>query len=177
MRVGKVIVASVVVVGLAATTARATDRVINLAATVPAFCRINGSLTPGAINQTIPLNAAQDVDTTAINVNIGNVICNKASNVRLMSNSGALIGPLGAAGFQHYINYTASVAAPVAANVTANVATGLATLTLGTVVATAGPTSSPNVSVTINPTANTLPLVASAPGTYNDTLTVSITPQ
>lgn len=177
MRVGKVIVASVVVVGLAATTARATDRVINLAATVPAFCRINGSLTPGAINQTIPLNAAQDVDTTAINVNIGNVICNKASNVRLTSSNGALLGPIGAAGFQNYINYGASVAAPVAASVAANLITGTATLTQGAQVATAGPTSSPNVNVTITPTANALPLVASAPGTYNDTLTISVTPQ
>lgn len=189
MRTIRTLVASLGVVALFSGVAGATDQVINLSATVPAFCMINGSSanatpasTPAAINQTIPIDATTfAVTTTAINVNIGNVICNKASTVQLTSTKGALLGPAmggaSATDFQNYINYSASVAAPVAASVAANLTTGTAAVTAGTAVNTSSATRSVAVQVTITPTANALTLIASDGTPYTDTLTVAIFPQ
>ena len=166
---------------LTAGTAQAADQVINLSATVNAFCRVGGTTTPAAVDQVIPLDANEDVNTAAIAVNIGLVVCNKASNIQLSSTKGALLGPAmggaATADFQNYINYSASITAPVAATVAANLTTGAATLTQGTQVSTTNATATPGLTVTINPTANSKTLIASGPTPYTDTLTVSFTPQ
>ncbi len=181
MKVLKAAVVSAVMLSAITSAAQATDQVINLSATVPSFCTIAGSGAPAAINQTIPINPVTfNVDTTAIPVGIGTVICNKAANVQLTSTSGALLGPaLGGANpalFQHYINYGASLATPIVASVNANSTTGSAVVIAGTQVTTANATSTAGVTVTINPTANALPLIASGGTPYTDTLTVSISP-
>ncbi len=173
----KKLIMTAALLGLTATAASAqsASQDITLNASVAKFCTIGGSGSPGAITRNIPTDATGNVVTTAINVNIGDVVCNTASTTTLSSLKGGLFDPgitSAASGFQHRINYSASVAAPVAASVAASAAT--VTPTSGTGVASTGATSNTAVNVTINPTANTLPLMA---GTgYTDTLTVSIVP-
>ncbi|MCB1518990.1 MAG: hypothetical protein KDJ37_00270 [Hyphomicrobiaceae bacterium] len=161
--------------GLTAGVANATDQDITINATVAPFCTIDGSLAPAAKTQALTVNNVGVVDTTPISVSIGDVVCNKAANVTLKSANGGLFDPaIGSAdaGFQHRINYEASVTAPAAASVAANGAT-VAPIT-GTTATTSGATSSANVAVTITPTANTSPLMAGSG--YTDTLTVTIEP-
>lgn len=171
----KKLIMTAAVLGLTATGALATDQDITLNATVDPFCTVGGSLTPAALTQAIPVGTTGNVVTAPISVNIGNVVCNKASTATLSSAKGGLFDPAiasAASGFQHRINYTAGITDPVTATVTAGAST--VTATSGTGVATSGATSSTNVAVTITPTANTLPLMA---GTgYTDTLKVSFVP-
>ncbi len=171
----KKLIMTAAILGLTATGAAATDQNITLTATVNAFCKIGGSLTPSTVPQVIPVDGNGDVDTTQINVNIGTIMCNKASTATLSSLKGGLFDPAIASadsGFQHRINYTAGITDPVTASVTANAST--ITATSGTGVPTSGATVSNNVNVAITPAANGSPLMA---GTgYTDTLTVSIVP-
>jgi len=166
--------ASAAILAVGAGAAQATDQNINLNATVTGFCTIGGSLTPTTINQSIPTTTTGDVVTTPINVALGAVVCNKASDVTLSSLKGGVFSATSApSGFQNRINYTASVSAPTAASVNAN-ATAV-TPTAGATASTGGATSDPAVNVTITPTLNVDPLVAATD--YSDTLTVSIVPQ
>lgn len=171
----KKILLTAALLGLTATAASATDQNITLNATVDPFCTIGGSLTPSDMTQIIPVGSTGNVVTAPILVTIGDVVCNKASTVTLSSLKGGLFDPgiaTAASGFQHRINYIASIAAPVAASVSASAAS--ITQTTGPAVTTSGATSDAAVAVTIAPVGNTSPLMA---GTgYTDTLKVSIVP-
>ena len=46
--------------------AQAATQDINITATVPGYCRINGSATPGNLSATVPVDAVGAVTTTAI---------------------------------------------------------------------------------------------------------------
>ena len=150
----------------------------NLSATVTSYCSVAGTTSGAAtvINQTIPTTATGNVNTAAIPVSIGTILCNKGANIQLSSQKGALLGPSAATSFQNYINYSATTTGfPTAqASVNANVTTGTATVTTGTSVATNNAPFSITGGVTITPTANGTPLMA---GSYSDVLTLTVTPQ
>ena len=171
----KKIIAATAVLAAMSSAAMATDQDITLNATVDPFCTIGGSLTPGAIAQTIPTTSTGGVVTTAINVDIGTVTCNRASTVQLLSAKGGLFDPAltsAPSGFQNFISYGATISVPAASSITAaNTAPAAATGSTGT---SSGASADANVTVTITPTAASNPLLA---GTgYTDTLTVRILP-
>jgi hypothetical protein len=156
-------------------SAQATDQNINISATVNSFCRIAGSLTPAddTLDWTARITAGAITDTSVSNKTYA-VVCNKASDITLLSVGGGMTGPAAAAGFENVINYTASASGFVTVNVgsTATTAGTGANETLGT--AARGTPGAANIVVAITPIANTDPLVE---GTYTDTLRVTISPQ
>lgn len=163
--------------------AQNASRDITLSASVAAFCRINagsGYVSNPAAVAAAPISVDANtgiVSTTAINVTIGDIRCNKAANVTLTSANGALItSPFAAksGSFENYIAYQAAITLPTSVTLNANSVTG----TASTIVAisgssSAGATNDAGVQVTITPTGPAAPLV---PGSYADTLTVLIAP-
>lgn len=175
MRLAKkaAVVAAFLFVGAEAVLA--TDQDINLSATVAGFCRIDGSTTPAADTVDLtPLVTGGDISATQTDRTYA-VVCNKATDISLTSQNGAMTTASAAAtGFENIINYTAGASgfATVATGSTATTATAAGAETLGT--ATRATPGAANITVSITPIANTDPLVE---GTYADTLTLSITPQ
>lgn len=139
-------------------------------------CTIGGVSTPGADSATIPIGADGKVNTAPIAKSYANAGCNTPSNLQLTSKTGAVktAAPI-VAGFANLIDYTAA-ASFSGANATVNTAT-VPTATgseSGTAVSTAGSTPAGTLSLTITPQSNTQPLLK---GSYQDTLTITITPQ
>lgn len=167
-----------VLIGGIASPAWATDQNIPLQAIVTSFCKIAGSLTPADDTlQTITVTDGFVVPGTITRPFA--VVCNKATNISLAAKNGGLSTPTPSdVGFDNIINYTASTSGFADVNLTGgDTSTTSTAITnsyepLGTGVrSTPGSTS---ISVVIVPTVNTNPLV---PGTYNDTVRLSITPQ
>ena len=139
-------------------------------------CTIGGVSTPGADSATIPIGANGKVNTSPIAKSYANAGCNTPSNLQLTSKSGAVktAAPI-VAGFANLINYSAA-ASFSGANATVDTAT-VPTATgpeSGTAVSTTGTTPAGTLSLTITPQTNAQPLLK---GTYQDTLTITITPQ
>ncbi|KUO60155.1 MAG: hypothetical protein APF80_16625 [Alphaproteobacteria bacterium BRH_c36] len=165
--------AAVLVAG--AGSAMATDQDINLTATVAGFCRIGGSLTPTADTVNLDSLVTAGFITATQTDRTYAVICNKATDISLESQNGAMTtASASALNFENVINYTASTSgfATISAGSTATTATASGPESLGsTTRATPG---SANIVVSITPIGNTDPLVE---GVYQDTLRLSITPQ
>ncbi|MBS0233809.1 MAG: hypothetical protein JSR99_10015 [Proteobacteria bacterium] len=150
--------------------AYATDQNINLKATVPEYCTIEGSSSPADDDVTVPILGNGNVDTTLITRSYA-VVCNSAANVSLTSLDGAMVTSTTAgSGFDTFINYEAGTNGFVNISAAATTNTGSNQL-LGT--ATTSGAESANLNVTIQPISNSNPL---AGGDYLDTLKVSITP-
>ncbi len=155
--------------------AMAADQAINIGATVTSFCTIGGSTgSYAAALATIPTSNG-NVTPGVISVAMGDIVCNNGADVKLSSSNGAVYTSATAAGFQNFINYTATTTG----------ITNPASVTAGDIDGSAGPaingapatnsgafTASP-VGVNITPTANSLPLIA---GAYSDVLTLTVTP-
>jgi hypothetical protein len=155
--------------------AQGASRDIPLVATVNSFCRIDGQTGPAPVgNVTINVDSDTGVVTpTTANVNIGDVRCNKAATLVLSSLNGALISGVSTdPGFANYINYTATMTVPAALTLTANSVTG-GTVPITNSVITGGARNNTGVVVVIASTGPALPLM---PGSYSDTVTVSLTP-
>lgn len=138
-------------------------------------CTINGVVNPGADTATIPVGAGI-VNTSPIARSYANAACNTPSNLQLTSQNGAVkTSATVVPGFSGKIDYSASAsfAGASAALNTASVPTAVGPES-GTAASTAGTTPAGTISVTITPQANSQPLLV---GTYQDTLTITITPQ
>lgn len=158
--------------------ANATDQPIDVTATVAAFCSIDGQASGVLANKTINLTptaiSGGNVTATAVSVNVGTVICNKAATAQLISTKGALLGPAASGSVQNYINYNATTTLlQTQATVAATVTTGTATLTSGAIQNQVNAFNTANVNVTVTPVAAG-PLVS---GSYSDLLTLRIEPQ
>ena len=152
-----------------AANAQAVSQDIQLNATVPSYCTIDGSATTSPLGPyTIPVSATGTVTTSTINVPpIANVVCNQAANISMTSTSDGVTraGPA-PSGATNVIDYAASASFGGA---TATIDT---LLDVGSVGTTANAATG-NLTVAITPQTPTLPL---APGAYSDTLVVTLTP-
>jgi hypothetical protein len=144
---------------------------IEIDATVTGFCTVNGVAAGVDDTATINTTASGDVVVAAVTPNnspYANVACNGPADISLSSaNSGLTTAAVAPVGFEDVINYTAT-ADWGGVQATINTATNTDTPD-----STAGANSG-NLDVLITPIANTDPLIV---GTYNDTLTVTLTPQ
>ena len=143
--------------------------------TVAKSCTIGG-LAKATDTATIPITAAGNVNTAAINKSYANVACNTPSNVQLTTqNGGVTTATTGSASFTNIIDYSAS-ATFSGATATLNTATNPAAAgpETGTAVSTTGTQPNGTMTVTITPQLNTKTLIG---GTYADTLSIIITPQ
>lgn len=155
--------------------AQAATQDVNISATVPGYCRINGAANPAALNATVPVSPTGVVDTTNITFNVTDVVCNTVADLQARSLSGAVkSGAATAPGFQNFFNYTgeAKIGTVTSTINTATTATATGVET-GNVAPTAGPINS-TLNITVTPQAAASPLVA---GSYSDTLRITITPQ
>lgn len=156
--------------------AQAATQDIDITATVPGYCRINGSATPGNLSATVPVDAVGAVTTTAIPFTVTNVVCNTASNVLAELQSGGVKSAAAAtAPFTNIINYTGAATLGSATSTinTATVATASAA-EAGNTASTGGAVSgSLSISVTPHAASAAAPLVA---GSYSDVLRVTLTP-
>jgi hypothetical protein len=149
--------------------ANATDQNIILQATVAKYCTIAGSATPGDDHATVNILGNGNVDLTEIDKSYA-VVCNSAATVLLTSVNGAMTTTTTAAsGFDTFINY--QVATTGFAVVSGTTTHAGANQHFGPV-NTSGAANA-NLNVAITPQGNANPL---AGGSYQDTLTISITP-
>jgi hypothetical protein len=151
----------------------ATDRSIPLTASVPDFCRVAGTTSNSSdATETFNIDGQGDVIVAAVVKNIA-VVCNKGSDVALVSSNGALTGPGTVPGFQNVIHYTAASTGFTDASITAAQTSNTGSnQVLGTGEKVAP--GSGTLQVTITPVLNASPLL---PGTYNDILVVRVTPK
>jgi len=143
--------------------------------TINKSCTIEGMAQAGADAAAIDVSAGM-VDTSPIVRSYANVACNTPSSVLLTSQSGAVItAATPVAGFSNAIDYSAS-ASFSGATAILNTATQSGALgsETGTSVPTSGATPGGALSVIITPHANLAPLLV---GSYQDTLTITITPR
>lgn len=151
-------------------------RAFTVTGSVAKACTIGGVYTPGADSATIPVSPTGVVNTSPINRSYASAICNSLTNLQVTSQSGSVKRTAAApGGFTNLIDYSAA-AAYGGASSTLNTAT-IPTATgaePGTIGPTSGPTSSGSISVTITPLTPAQNLV---PGSYSDTLRVTLTPQ
>lgn len=151
-------------------------RAFTVTGTVAKACTIGGVYTPAADSATIPVGPTGIVNTTPIGKSYASAICNSLTNLQVTSQSGAVKRTAAApGGFTNLINYTAA-ASYGGASSTLNTAT-IPTATgaeAGTIGVTSSSTSSGSISVTITPLTPSQNLV---PGSYSDTLRVTLTPQ
>jgi hypothetical protein len=161
----------------AAATAQTATQNINLTASVPLSCTITGSTTPAAdsINfGTLGTGASAISTSTVYPATAGStgfaVVCNSSTHVQLSTlKDGLRNTTVAPSGYTSNINYSASA---TLGSATATITTaGTNAPSTGAQVNNSGPTSS-NMVVSVTPAANTLPLT---PGSYADTLTVTIT--
>lgn len=171
-------IAAIAAVAMIASTqafAQSATQNIGITAAVEPFCTI----TPATLSASVPVSASGAVTTTAINVTTATtgptVTCNTAANVKAASVSGGVKNATAApSGFSNVINYTgtATLGATVATVDTSTTA-GAAGLEEGTAVST-GAAVSAGLAIRVTPQAATSPLI---PGSYSDTLRVTITPE
>jgi hypothetical protein len=159
--------------------AQSATQNIALSATVPLSCTISGSTAPStdSINfGTLGIGASAISATTVYPATAGAtgfaVICNSSTLVQLSTTKDGMRNSTAApSGYVSNINYSASA---VLGTATAMISTaGTNSPSSGTQVSNSGPTNS-NMVVSVTPIPNTLPLT---PGSYSDTLTVTITAQ
>ena len=143
--------------------------------TVAKACTIGG-VAHATDTATIPITAAGNVNTAAINKSYSNVACNTPSNVQLSSQNGAVTtAATGPASFTNIIDYAASaVFSGATATLNTSAIPAAAGVETGSAVSTTGTQPAGTMSVTITPQLNTKTLIG---GTYSDTLTITITPQ
>jgi hypothetical protein len=171
--------AAVAALSMAAATgafAQAATQDLNITASVPKFCAVNGSATPTALSTTIPVSATGVVTTTTQNFTVNNVTCNTAADVVATSTGGGVKSSSAApSGFTNVINYTGSATFGTATS-TVNTATvpAAAGAESGNTAATSGATAG-NLTITVTPTQPASPLIAGTD--YSDVLRVTLTPQ
>lgn len=156
--------------------AQAATQDLNITASVPKFCSVNGSATPAALSTTIPVSATGVVTTTTQNFTVNTVTCNTAADVVATSTGGGVkSGSAAPSGFTNIINYTGTATFGTATS-TINTATAplAAGAEAGNTAATAGATSG-NLTISIAPTQPANPLISATD--YADTLRVTLTPQ
>jgi hypothetical protein len=159
--------------------AQSATQDINITATVPGLCTINGLATGSPVGTAVIPTTSGNVDVTPITPTgspFANVVCNGPSQLQLTSLNGGVFNTASAAGFDNIINYSASATwhgVTATINTSTNPAASVGGSESGTPapVATAG---SGALSVTITPIANAQPLMV---GTYSDTLRITLTPQ
>ena len=153
--------------------ADAAEQAIQLTATVPSFCTINGSDTPAAVVQDLTVGADGRVSTSPVNFTFP-VSCNKPASMVLASDNRGLTGPEASANFANKITYIAAVSGAFP-SVLMNTAINAPSLPGGGspyATASASPVDG-DLYVTVTPATTSAPLAA---GTYNDTLRLTITP-
>jgi hypothetical protein len=144
--------------------------------TVAKACTISGVYTPAADSAMIPVGPTGIVDTTPIGKTYANATCNALTNLQVTSQIGAVKRTAAApGGFTNFIDYSAAATYGGASSTLNTATTPTATGSeAGTIGATSGSTSSGSISVTITPMSPSENLV---PGSYSDTLRVTLTPQ
>jgi hypothetical protein len=138
-------------------------------------CTIGGLFHPTADTATIPVTAAGQVVTAAINKSYANALCNTPSTLQLTSQNGGVTTASAVTGLQNFIDYSASASfagASASLNTADNPGTG--SQESGAPASTSGNLPSGTMSVSIVPQLNNKRLVA---GAYADTLTITISPQ
>ena len=154
--------------------AQSATQDVNINATVPASCSIGGAASPAALNATVPVSPTGSVSTTAIPFTVNNVVCNTAANVQATSQGGGVkTGGTPPAGFSNIIDYTGSA---TFGGATSTVNTQDNPAATGAEAGNTGQTNgaaSGSLSISVTPKTPSSPLI---PGTYTDTLRVTITP-
>ena len=160
--------------GATAASAQTATQDIDISATVASFCTINNITNPVALTATIPVTNGV-VDQTVIPFTVASVACNNAADVIATSQSGGVtIGGAAPSGTTNIIDYTGEATFDGATSTidTATVAAAVGAEAGNTATTAAAATG--NLSVSITPAQPTLPL---APGSYSDTLRVTLTAQ
>lgn len=154
--------------------AQVAQQDVNITATVNPSCLINGIATPGALANPVTVSATGFVSNATTNHTVSNVVCNVAATVGTQTINGA-VTTAGAApvGFQNNFDYqaTATFSGASSSIDTSTVGAG-GTGSGGAGALTAGAASG-NLTIAVTPTVNTNPLI---PGSYADTLRVTLTP-
>lgn len=159
---------------VSAANAQTATQDINISATVDPYCTINNITSPVALTATIPVTNGV-VDTSAIPFTIASVACNSAADVIATSQSGGVTtGGAAPTGTTNIIDYTgvATFSGATSTINTATVSTAAAAEAGNT--ATTANAATGNLSVSITPATPSLPL---APGSYADTLRITLTAQ
>lgn len=156
--------------------AQAATQDLNITASVPKYCTVNGSATPAALNTTIPVSATGTVTTTAQNFTVNNVTCNVATNVVATSTGGGVKSATSApSGFTNIIDYTGAATFGSATSTVNTASTPAAAgAEVGNTAATTGAVSG-NLTISVTPAQPTNPLISATD--YSDTLRVTLTPQ
>ncbi len=156
-----------------AANAQATQD-ITINATVASYCTINNITNPTALTATIPVSNGI-VNTSLISNTVANVACNNSAQVLATSLSGGVTtGGSPNAGTTNIINYTGAATfggATSTINTATNPAVGANEAATSALTSSA---ASGNLVVTITPA---LPSQLLMPGTYTDTLRVTLTAQ
>jgi hypothetical protein len=144
--------------------------------TVAKACTIGGVVTATADAVTIPIGATGVVTTAPINRSYANAVCNAQTNLQVTSlNGGVRRASAAPSGFTNIINYTASASySGTTSSLDTSTLASAAGAEAGTVGTTASSVSSGSISLTVVPLTPTQPLV---PGSYQDTLRITLTPQ
>jgi hypothetical protein len=156
--------------------AQAAQQEIQISATVPSSCTINGASSGVVDTATIGIDASGNVIVSPItpsNAPYVNVVCNAPATLQLKSTQGAVKTAATGSGFTNIINYQASATWN---GQTATIDTATIATATGQETGTAEPVSagSGDLDVTITPAANAQPLIG---GNYSDSLFVLLTPQ
>jgi hypothetical protein len=156
--------------------AQAAQQEIQISATVPSSCTINGASTGVVDTATIGIDSSGNVIVSPItptNSPYVNVVCNAPSTIQLKSTQGAVTTAAAGTGFQNIIDYQASATWN---GQTATIDTATIPTAAGQETGTAEPVSagSGDLDVTITPELNSEPLIG---GNYSDSLFVLLTPQ
>lgn len=154
--------------------AQSATQDVNIDATVTSYCSIGGltGTNPPADTATIPVSAVGVVTTTQITRTIASVACNNITDVTAASINGAVRTASTVTGAAWYIDYTGTATFNGATS-TINTANGSAAGTeTGNTASTTG-AGTGNLVITIDPVQPALPL---QPGSYADTLRVTLVP-
>jgi hypothetical protein len=149
---------------------------VNLTASVNGYCTIDNSSSGAARSATVPVtNGVVSSGALTLSGTSGSVICTSNARIQLTSSQAGLTNPVAAADpFVNKIHYTATASYNGAVE-TLNSATATAGSPTGGVVTTGGAQTGQPLALTVDvvatPTGKFL-----ANGTFNDTLTVTLSP-
>lgn len=167
--------AALTVLGIATALAQGAQQEVQLTANVPSSCKLDGTSTPSAVNMTIPIDAAGNINTAQQTFVVNQVVCTTSTSIMATSMRGGVKSAANpGSAFTNIINYKSTV----------HFGKAKSSLNTATVPTANGPESGTSDStnrpqsgaliIHVSPLASTLPLAGGSD--YSDTMRITLTP-
>jgi hypothetical protein len=160
---------------VATAIAQGTQQDIQITANVPSTCKVDGTSTPSALNMTIPIDAAGNVNTAQQNFVVNQVVCTTSTSIMATSMRGGVKSATNpGTAFTNIINYKSTV---IFGKAKSNLNTATVPTANGPESGTSDSTNRPQngaLVIQVSPLASALPLAGGSD--YSDTLRITLTP-